>query len=128
MGLTNYDQAQPISCATDVAVQEVIAAENFLENGRQTSEYLVKLLHERLLSPDALAGPFIFDIHGGGSLWVVEFDFTGTECERVDLKGQLFARLVKARPFEKGLVACASRSGRERSGGRGGRNNICTCI
>ena len=81
MGLTNYDQAQPISCATDVPVQKVIAVGDLIENGRQTGEYLVKLLHERLLSPDALARPSIFDIHGGGSLWVVEFDFTGTECE-----------------------------------------------
>ena len=111
MGLTNYNQAQPISCASAVAVQKVIAAENFLENGRQTGEYFAKLLHERLLSRNALARPFTFDIRGGGSLWLVEFDFTGPEGERVDLKGQQFARLVKARSFEKGLVVRTSRSG-----------------
>ena len=86
-------------------------AENLLENGRQTGEYIAKLLHERLLYQNALAGPFTFDIRDGGSLWVVEFDFTGAEGERVDLKAQLFAWLVKARSFEKGLVVCASRSG-----------------
>src|SRR6266571_8060882 len=91
--LTCYDQAHPISCAGAVAVQKVIAAENLLENGRQTGEYLAQLLRERLLSPDALARPFALDIRGGGSLWIVEFDFTGPEGERVDFKGQLFARL-----------------------------------
>ncbi|KAH8980518.1 PLP-dependent transferase [Lactarius hatsudake] len=96
-------QAHPISCAAAVAVQKVIAAENLLENGRQTGEFLAQLLRERLLSPDALARPFTSDIRGGGSLWIVEFDFTGPEGERADLKGQLFARLVQAQCFEKGL-------------------------
>ena len=106
------DQAQPISCAAAIAVQKVIAAENLLENGRQTGEYLAQLLRERLiLSPNALARPFTFDICGGGSFWAVEFDFTGPEGERVDLKGQRFARLVQVRCFEKGLVVSASRSG-----------------
>jgi E3 ubiquitin-protein ligase TRIP12 len=111
--LTYYDyyQAHPISCAAAVAVQKVIAAENLLENGRQTGEYLAQLLRERLLSPDALARPFTFDIRGGGSFWAVEFDFTGPEGSRVDFKGQLFARLVQGRCFEKGLVVAASRSG-----------------
>ena len=111
LGLTDYNQAQPISCAAAVAVQKVIVAENLLENGRQTGEYLAQLLHERLSSTNALARPFTIDIRGGGSLWLVEFDFTGPEGARVDLKGQLFARLVKARSFEKGLVVCALRSG-----------------
>ena len=117
--LTYYDQAHPISCATAVAVQKVIAAENLLENGRQTGEFLAQLLRERLLSPDALARPFALDIRGGGSLWIVEFDFTGPEGERVDFKGQLFARLVQARCFEKGLVVSASRSGSDAKGVEG---------
>lgn len=109
--LTYYDQAHPISCAAAVAVQKVITTENLLENGRQTGEYLAQLLRERLQSPDALARPFTYDIRGGGSFWAVEFDFTGPEGGRVDFKGQLFARLVKDRCFEKGLVVVASRSG-----------------
>ncbi|KAF8264513.1 PLP-dependent transferase [Lactarius quietus] len=104
-------QAQPISCAAAVAVQKVIAAENLLENGRQTGEYLAQLLRERLLSHDALAKPFTFDIRGGGSFWAVEFDFTGPEGKREDFKGQLFARLVQVRCFEKGLVVGASSGG-----------------
>ena len=92
-------------------MQKVIAAENLLENGRQTGEYLAQLLRARLMSPDSLAKPFTLDIRGGGSLWLVEFNFAGPEGERVDLKGQRFARLVKARSLEKGLVLCASRSG-----------------
>ena len=111
VSLTYYDQAHPISCATAVAVQKVIAAESLLENGRQTGEYLAQLLHARLMSPDALARPFTLDIRGGGSLWLVEFNFVGPEGGRVDLKGQRFARLVKVRSLEKGLVVCASRSG-----------------
>lgn len=99
-------QAQPIACAAAVAVQKVIAAENLLENGRQTGGYLAQLLRERLMSPDAPARPFTVDIRGGGSFWLVEFDFA-----RPDFKGQSFASLVKARSLEKGLVVYASRSG-----------------
>jgi E3 ubiquitin-protein ligase TRIP12 len=110
-------QAQPISCAAAIAVQKVIAAENLIENGRQTGEYLAQLLRERLLlSPNALARPFTSDIRGGGSFWVVEFHFTGPEGEGVDLKGQRFARLVQARCFEKGLLVSASRSGGDAQG------------
>lgn len=112
-------QAHPISCAAAVAVQKVIAAENLLENGRQTGEFLAQLLRERLLSPDALARPFTSDIRGGGSLWIVEFDFTGPEGERIDLKGQLFARLVQAQCFEKGLVVSVSISGGNAKGVEG---------
>ncbi|KAI9449971.1 PLP-dependent transferase [Lactarius psammicola] len=112
-------QAHPISCAAAVAVQKVIAAENLLKNGRQTGEFLARLLHERLQSPDALARPFTLDIRGGGSLWIVEFDFTGPEGERVDFKGRVFARLVQARCFEKGLVVSASRSGGDAKGVEG---------
>ncbi|KAH9010948.1 PLP-dependent transferase [Lactarius deliciosus] len=112
-------QAHPISCAAAVAVQKVIAAENLLENGRQTGEFLAQLLRERLLSADVLARPFTSDIRGGGSLWVVEFDFTGPEGERVGLKGQPLARLVQAQCFEKGLVVSVSISGGDAKGVEG---------
>lgn len=100
-------------------MQKVIAAENLLENGRQTGEFLAQLLRERLLSPDAVARPFTSDIRGGGSLWSVEFDFTGPEGERADFKGQLFARLLQVRCFEKGLVVSASRSDADAKGVEG---------
>jgi adenosylmethionine-8-amino-7-oxononanoate aminotransferase len=109
--LTCYDQAHPISCAAAVAVQKVIEAENLLENGRQTGEYLAQLLRERLMSPGALARLFTLDIRGGGSFWIVEFGFTRPEGERIALKEQLFAGRIKARSLEKGLVVCTSKSG-----------------
>jgi hypothetical protein len=34
-----------MACVGAVAVQKVIAAENLLENGHQTGEYLVQFLH-----------------------------------------------------------------------------------
>ena len=46
-------------------MQEVIVAENFLKNGHQKGKYLVKLIHERLLTPDALVRPSIFNIASG---------------------------------------------------------------
>jgi adenosylmethionine-8-amino-7-oxononanoate aminotransferase len=110
-GLTCYDQAQPIACAAAVAVQKVIATESLLENGRQTGEYLAQLLRERLMSPGALARLFTLDLRGGGSFWIVEFGFTRLGGERIDLKGQLFAGLIKTRSLEKGLIVCTSRSG-----------------
>ena len=68
------------------------------------------------MSPDALARPFTLDIRGRGSLWLVEFNFVGPEGGRVDLKGQRFARLVKVRSLENGLVVCASRLGENAQG------------
>jgi len=99
-------------------VQKVIAAENLLENGRQTGEYLAALLRERLQAPGALAQPFVFDVRGGGSFWAVEFDFSGPEGKKVDLKGRTFATTVQARCMEKGLIVmgmtgCANIKGTE---------------
>lgn len=99
-----FDQAHPLSCAAAIAVQKVVAAENLLENGRQTGEYLAQLLRERLETPGALAQPFTFDVRGGGSFWAVEFDFTGPEGRGIDFKGQSFAMVVQARCLEKGLI------------------------
>ena len=102
--LTSCDQAHPMACAGAVAVQKVIAAENLLENGRQTGEYLGQLLRERLLSPDCLAKPTIFDIRGGGSFWAIEFDFAGSEDKRGNFETTQFAMLVQARCLENGLI------------------------
>ena len=109
--LTCYDQAHPISCAGAVAVQKVIAAENLLENGRQTGEYLGQLLRERLLSPNSLARPFTFDIRGGGSFWAVEFDFSGSEGKRGKFEPKQFAMLVQARCMENGLIVMGMPAG-----------------
>ena len=94
-----------MSCAGAVAVQKVIAEENLLENGRQTGEYLAQLLRERLLSPNSLARPFIFDIRGGGSFWAVEFDFAGSESRKE------FAMVVQARCLENGLIVMGMPAG-----------------
>ncbi|KAI0272306.1 hypothetical protein BC834DRAFT_1030472 [Gloeopeniophorella convolvens] len=102
--LSDWMQAHPLSCAASLAVQKVIAAENLLENGRQTGEYLAQLLRERLQSSNALAAPVTFDVRGGGSFWAVEFDFTGPEGQKLDFKGGRFAILVQSRCLEKGLI------------------------
>ena len=114
-----YDQAHPLSCAAAIAVQKVIAAENLLENGRQTGEYLAQLLRERLQSAGALAQPFVFDIRGGGSFWAVEFDSTGPEGKRLDLKGQQLAMVVQARCLEKGLIVMGMTGGANMKGTEG---------
>src|SRR5260221_801333 len=116
---TYFDQAHPLSCAAAIAVQKVIVAENLLENGRQTGEYLAQLLHERLQTPGALAQPFTFDVRGGGSFWAVEFDFTGPESRRVDFKGQSFAMVVQARCLEKGLIVMGMTGGANIEGTKG---------
>ncbi|KAI0060673.1 PLP-dependent transferase [Artomyces pyxidatus] len=97
-------QAHPLACAASVAVQKVIASENLLENGRVTGEYLASLLRQRLQSPNALAAPYTFDVRGGGSFWAVEFDFTGPDARKVDLRGGKFAMIVQARCLDEGLV------------------------
>lgn len=100
-------------------MQKVIAEENLLANGRQTGEYLAKLLRERLQIPGALAQPFTFDVRGGGSFWAVEFDFTGPEGRRVDLKGESFAMVVQARCLEKGLIVMGMTGGANIKGTEG---------
>lgn len=85
-------------------MQKVIVQENLLENSRKQGEYLSSLLHERLLAPNSVAAPFVFDIRGSGSWWAVEFDFDGPSAPRVDLKGQSFAIAVQQRALDHGLV------------------------
>jgi E3 ubiquitin-protein ligase TRIP12 len=113
------EQAHPLSCAAAIAVQKVIAAENLLENGRQTGDYLAHLLRERLQSPGALAQPFVFDVRGGGSFWAVEFDSTGSECRRLDLKGEQLAMVVQARCLERGLIVMGMTGGANIKGSEG---------
>jgi E3 ubiquitin-protein ligase TRIP12 len=100
-------------------VQKVIAAENLLENGRQTGEFLAQLLRERLQSPGAVAQPFVFDVRGGGSFWAVEFDLTGPEGKGLDLKGRQLAMVVQARCLEKGLIVMGMTGGANMKGTEG---------
>ena len=79
-------QAHPLACAASLAVQKVIAEENLLENARKIGAYLSSLLREKLLSPNCLAAPYIFDIRGAGCWWGIEFDFDGPQCRKVDRK------------------------------------------
>lgn len=75
-----------------------------LANAREQGVYLSSLLHERLLSPNCVAAPYVFDIRGSGCWWAIEFDFDGPECRKLDLKGQTFAIAVQQRALDNGLV------------------------
>jgi adenosylmethionine-8-amino-7-oxononanoate aminotransferase len=100
-------------------VQKVIGAENLLENGRQTGEYLARRLGERLQSPSALAQPIVFDVRGGGSFWAVEFDLNCPEGQQLDFKGQRLAMVVQARCLEKGLIVMGMTGGANIEGTEG---------
>jgi adenosylmethionine-8-amino-7-oxononanoate aminotransferase len=85
-------------------VQKVIAEENLLANARKQGEYLSSLLRERLLSPNSITAPYIFDIRGAGCWWGIEFDFDSPSCRKLDLKGQTFAIAVQQHALDKGLI------------------------
>ncbi|EKM50677.1 uncharacterized protein PHACADRAFT_130094 [Phanerochaete carnosa HHB-10118-sp] len=97
-------QAHPLACAASLAVQKVIVEENLLENARKMGAHLSMLLREKLLSPNCIAAPYVFDIRGAGCWWGVEFDFDGPQCRRLDLKGANFAIVVQQRALDKGLI------------------------
>lgn len=120
--LTRCKQANPLSCAASVAVQEIIVEENLLENCRTQGAYLCKhrsayvhftiahkidlaqLLHQRLRGPNSLSRPYVYDIRGGGLFWGIEFDFEVPDAAKVDLKGQKFAIVAQARMLQNGLI------------------------
>ncbi|THH12821.1 hypothetical protein EW146_g7335 [Bondarzewia mesenterica] len=112
-------QANPVSCAASLAVQKFIASENLLEKGRPQGEYLGSLLRSRLQSANTLAAPYTFDVRGGGFFWGIEFDFTGPEASKVDLKGKAFAIVLQARCLEKGLIIMGLTGGANLEGTRG---------
>ncbi|THH00618.1 hypothetical protein EW026_g1950 [Hermanssonia centrifuga] len=97
-------QAHPLACAASLAVQKVIANENLLANARTQGAYLSSLLHARLLSPNCIAAPYIFDIRGAGCWWGIEFDFESPSAPKVDFKGKSFAVLVQQRALDKDLI------------------------
>ena len=100
----NFSQAHPLACAASLAVQKVIVEEDLLENARKQGDYLSSLLREKLLSPNSISAPYIFDIRGAGCWWGIEFDFDGPQCRKLDLKGEKFAIAVQQRALDKGLV------------------------
>ncbi|KAI9510528.1 hypothetical protein F5148DRAFT_1274737 [Russula earlei] len=108
--------AHPLSCAAAIAVQKVIEREKLLENGRQSGEYLARLLRERLQSAGAPAQPYAFDVRGGGSFLAVEFELNGRSGRR---KGQPFAMVVQARCMEKGLIVMGMTGGANIQGTEG---------
>ncbi|KAI0352149.1 PLP-dependent transferase [Trametes cingulata] len=117
-------QANPLACAAALAVQRVIASEGLLQNVRDVvAPTMSALLRERLLGPNALARPYVFDLRGGGAWWAVEFEFEEGEKEgRVDLgrlRGEPFALAVQARALENGLVVMGFNGGSSVDGKRG---------
>ncbi|KAJ7600918.1 PLP-dependent transferase [Mycena floridula] len=110
-------QAHPLACAASLSVQRVIQQENLLENCRIQGAYLEKLLNERLLGPNSLAAPFIFDIRGAGGFWGIEFDFDGPHAAKIDLKGDSpFALRVQALVLEKGVIVMGLSGGSKLKG------------
>ena len=87
-----------------MAGQKVIKEENLLENAQKQGAYLSSLLRERLLAPNSLTAPYIFDIRGAGCWWGIEFDFDDPAVRKVDMKGDSFAIAVQQRALEKGLI------------------------
>ncbi|KAI6126478.1 PLP-dependent transferase [Pisolithus croceorrhizus] len=112
-------QAHPLACAASLAVQKIIVEENLLPRAVENGELLSKLLHEGLLSDQALAKPFCFDIRGRGAFWGIEFDFDVPEGAKVNFKGQTFAMLVQARCLENGLVVMGMNGGANIEGTKG---------
>ncbi|KAI0372588.1 PLP-dependent transferase [Pilatotrama ljubarskyi] len=104
-------QANPLSCAAALAVQRVIADEKLLENVRDVvAPTMGSLLRDRLLGPNALAKPYVFDLRGGGAWWAVEFEFDD---------GEPFALAVQARALENGVVVMGFNGGASLDGKRG---------
>ena len=112
-----------MACAGAVAVQKVIAAENLLENGRQTGEYLAQLLRERSLSPNSPAKAVTFDIRGGRSFWAVESDFPGPGEGTKE-----FAMRVQARCLENWLIVMGMPPGANVKDTEGEHIIFLTCI
>jgi len=112
-------QANPLACAASLAVQKVIIEEDLLAQCRKNGEHMLTLLKDRLQSPNALAAPYTFDVRGAGAFFGVEFDFSGSEARRVDMKGQQFAMVVQACCLTNGLVAMGMAGGSTLDGSNG---------
>ncbi|KAI0831829.1 PLP-dependent transferase [Trametes gibbosa] len=114
-------QATPLSCAAALAVQRVIVAEDLLANVQRIGPLLGERLRTRLLGPNALAAPYVFDVRGGGAWWGIEFDFESPAGERLDFKtaGGNFALAVQARALENGLIVMAFSGGGSLDGTKG---------
>ncbi|KAI6008985.1 PLP-dependent transferase [Pisolithus marmoratus] len=105
-------QAHPLACVASLAVQETIIEEGLLPRVVENGELLSKLLHDGLLSDQALAKPFCFDIRGRGAFWGIEFDFEVPEAANMNFGGQTFAML-------NGLVVIGMNGGANVEGTKG---------
>ena len=118
--LTQFPQANPITCAGSLAVQKVIAEQDLLSNIRKQGDYLASLLRSKLQSPNAPAAPFTFDIRGGAGFWGIEFDFEGVEAaEAKGYDGKVFAIEVQAKALENGLIIMGFTGGASLDGLKG---------
>jgi len=112
-------QAHPLACAASLAVQRAIVEDDLLPKVVQNGELMNKLLRKALLAEGAAAKPFTFDIRGRGAFWGIEFDFSGPEAAKLDIKGETFAMLVQARCLRNGLIAMGMNGGATLDGSKG---------
>jgi adenosylmethionine-8-amino-7-oxononanoate aminotransferase len=96
-------QAHPLAVSASLAVLDIIEDEKLLERAREVGIYLQRLLQERLTSPNAIAGPYIFDIRGEGCFWGIEFQFSEEQGEKW-FTNQRCAQKVQAACMKNGLV------------------------
>ncbi|KAF9047193.1 PLP-dependent transferase [Hymenopellis radicata] len=112
-------QAHPLACAAALAVQKYIAANKLIDNCQKQGQYLEKLLRSKFEGPNAVGGPFVFDIRGGGLFWAIEFDFSGEKASLLDFGKDQFAMLVQARALEKGVIVMGMTGGANLQGTEG---------
>ena len=91
-------QAHPVACAAAVAVQQVIAEENLLDNVKAMGKVLEDRLVERLGNHRNIG-----DIRGRGLFWAVEFVQDRATKEVFDPALKMNER-VKMAAFERGLA------------------------
>lgn len=103
-----------MACAASLAVQAVIRKENLLANNLKQGAHLFSLLQSRLLSPNCLAAPYVFDIRGGGLWYGIEF-----AVPEEKFPNQKFGMLVQARCLVNGLIIMGMSGGADIKGKRG---------
>lgn len=94
-------QAHPLAAAASLAVQHVISSENLMENTQKMGLRLQERLKFKLLSPNCVAAPYVFDIRGGGLFWGVEFDVPDDIYPK---SGHRVGILIQEKALKNGLV------------------------
>lgn len=87
-----------------------------MDNIVKQGELLSALLHERLLSTNSIAAPYVFDIRGRGGFWAVEFDF---KDQTPKFKEGTFAIATQQKAFENGLIIMGLSGGANLQGTKG---------